>query len=104
VKGVRRGGRTDGTYTTYRTNMKRRAANLRAIAIEEMAFHLSPFTFHLSRPVPPLTSHESPPTSHLRSSLDSPFASCIVRPLHGKTFDSEFLHYCAHRSREDDAL
>jgi hypothetical protein len=27
------------------------------------------------------------------------FPSCIVRPLHGKTFDSEFLHYCSHRPR-----
>jgi hypothetical protein len=73
--------------------MKRRAANLQAIAIEEMAFHLSPFTFHLSRSGRLLTF-----PSHA-SLLDSPFASCIVRPLHGKTFDSEFLHYCSHRSR-----
>jgi hypothetical protein len=27
------------------------------------------------------------------------FPSCIVRPLHGKTFDSEFLHYCSYRPR-----
>ena len=39
----------DGCYETYETNVKWDTGNLRSVAVEEVTFYLSPFTFHLSR-------------------------------------------------------